>query len=314
MAIRQSRVTDAEAFLAEVDVKVENNLSAPVEKTNAELDVNWARTDLLEAETALERAIDTLLSTLGVADFQRRPIFTAVDKIDLPDELPFTDDLVAVTTRHERINNAQWDLALLLEEVRLARDEITPDLRGRVSFGYDVTGDDPGSSTAAAARPYFSLELRLPLDNWRTERARYRQRILDRDDQILELADIQLDLEQSLRQQHRDYGLQTARVTLFAARADAEQAKLDATLRQYEVGAIDNLEVSRAKRTFDDAKVSLLNARVARAIIRQLCGAVASRKRTATTEYSRNERCLGDSFANFFINFFTNTASTRRDR
>ena len=39
LSIRQSRVIDAEDFLAEVIQKVENNLSAPVEQTNAELDV-----------------------------------------------------------------------------------------------------------------------------------------------------------------------------------------------------------------------------------------------------------------------------------
>ena len=263
--IRRSRAVDAEDFLEEVQAKVENNLAAPVEQTNAELDVNRAKTDVLDAENAVERDLDRLLGLMGVGNLTTRPTVAIDNVVELPGELPFMTDLQIVTSRHERLSNLEWDLALLTEEVLLAHDNIMPDVEGRVSLGYDYVGDQPWSNDdGGAAEALLGIEFRLPLDNWRSERAIYRQRQLDYDEKAIEIDQVRLELETNLRQQSRDYSLQSARVLLVEARVDAEQDKLDATLRQYEVGAIDNLEVSRAKRALDDAKISLLGARVDR--------------------------------------------------
>jgi outer membrane protein len=265
LRIRNLRVEDAKQFLAEVEAKVTNNLSAPVEQTNAELDVNRAQTDVLQAQTAVQRDLDRLLVLMGVGVLGQSP--TVIDKldVDLPPQLALQEDIVLVTSQHERLSNIAWDMALLSEEIVLAYDDIMPDVTGRVAFGYDATGSEPLSNDdTSAAEAVLGLELRLPLDNWRTERARYRQRRLAYDDTQLDFDRTRVELERDLRQQARDYDLQTARVALIAARVQAETDKLAATLRQYEVGAIDNLEVSRAKRALDDAKVSLLGARVDR--------------------------------------------------
>ena len=46
-------------------------------------------------------------------------------------------------------------------------------------------------------------------------------------------------------------------------RVGIERTRLEATLRRYETGAVDNLEVTRAKQSLNEAEIALLDARIA---------------------------------------------------
>ena len=82
----------------------------------------------------------------------------------------------------------------------------------------------------------------------------------------LELADTRRELEKQLLSRGRAIERWNTTVRLAAERLEAEQRKLAATLKRYETGATDNLEVTRAKQAMDDAEVSLLDARISRIV------------------------------------------------
>ena len=82
----------------------------------------------------------------------------------------------------------------------------------------------------------------------------------------LELVDTRRDLEKRLLSKMRSIQRWNTTVTLSTERLEAEQRKLEATLKRYETGTTDNLEVTRAKQAMDDAEVSLLDARINRIV------------------------------------------------
>ena len=101
----------------------------------------------------------------------------------------------------------------------------------------------------------------MPLDGWRSERARLRQRQLEQMQSDIDLTNVTVDLERQLRNEHREIERLKLSEQLAQERLAAEEQKLAATVRRYETGAIDNLEVTRVKAARDDAEVSLLNVR-----------------------------------------------------
>ena len=106
------------------------------------------------------------------------------------------------------------------------------------------------------------LQLNVPLDGYRAERAQAAKDRLELMVLAVELAAIRSDLQRQLRRQYRLIGQFKHIVSLAGQRLESERQKLAARMQIYEKQGGDNLEVTRAKEAVDDAEVDLLDARI----------------------------------------------------
>lgn len=262
-AVRARRVEDARAFLAFIGENVKNGFKAPVERTFAEISLNQAQSDLLRDRSQVRDATERLLQLLA------KPLDTPVEVVaeDLSESPALPPDLEADVARvradHEELATQRARIELTTSRLLVARDELAPEVTAGLTAERVYSGESAfDGSGSEEDRVSLTVELALPLDFQTAQRARYRGLVRQLADQHLALDESAARLEGQLRSAHRRIAQQRATVELGVLRVAAERDRLAATTARYEAGAIDNLEVSRAKQSLDDAEVSLLDARI----------------------------------------------------
>ena len=102
----------------------------------------------------------------------------------------------------------------------------------------------------------------MPVDGWRVERATVLRNKLSLKTLELDLADTKIDLERRHRSALRDVDRLARTNGLAEERLEIEESRLAANLERYEQGTIDNIEVTRSQLAVDQARLSLLEARI----------------------------------------------------
>jgi outer membrane protein TolC len=265
VGIRGNRVNDAREFLKAVRTKVENGFSPAVEETNARISLNQAQADLVRERSNLRDASEALMDLLGL------PLSTA---LQLRDEdvtadpgikIDLAHDTTLVLADHEDVRNKLLSIEIFRQERLTHLDDLLPELDLKLSTAETYAGDSPFSGQSEGDASVL-LSFSMPLDGFRSERAQVRRDTLRLRELALELTDTRRDLEKRLLSRHRAIEKWNSTVALAEERLEAEERKLEATLKRYETGATDNLEVTRAKQSLDDAEVSLLDARINRIV------------------------------------------------
>ena len=254
--IRQDRVADAGTFLAGVRDKVNAGIMAPVEATNAEINLNQAQADLVREQAELQNARESLLDLMAL---DLRLDVTIRDE-DLtgaaPLALDLEQDVALVREHHEAVRNQRLEMEVQRQTFRVSKDELIPDLQATLTTARDL---DWGGE---ADRVSLDLNLSVPLDGYRAERARMTQDRLRLMELAIRLDAIRSTLERQLRARHRTIQQLTTTVALAGKRLATERKKLATTLKRFENGEIGNLEVTRAKQDVDNVNVELLNLRI----------------------------------------------------
>jgi outer membrane protein TolC len=262
-AVRARRVDDAKVFLDFISENVKNGFKAPVEQTFAEISLNQAQADLVRDRAAVRDAAERLLQIL--AQPLSAQVEVVVEDLTASPALPanLDGDLARIRTEHEELASQRARMELTTQQMLVARDALAPEVTAGVTAERVYLGDRAFNGTVDEDdRLSLSLRLDMPLDLQRSQRARYRGLVRQSEDQQLALAESAGRLEQQLRAAHRRIAQLRITVDLGEKRVAAERDRLAATNARYEAGAIDNLEVSRAKQALDDAEVSLLDARI----------------------------------------------------
>jgi outer membrane protein TolC len=274
LAVRRRAVATTNDFLAAVRDGVDKGFKAPLEAANAEIGANQAQIDLVEDETLYRSACENLNQLLG------RPV--DAELVIVPVELdgatvaaiadpPLDTDLRLVLSDHETIGNRRLDIENQIDQVRITRDELMPQVTARATAErrwegtgfYDGDGDGTPDNVAA-----LNLSYTVPLDGWKAERAQLQQARNRLKELQRQLAEDEANLERQVRAVHRRLSQVRRAAELADARVAAERARYAATLRRYQAGAVDNLELTRAQETVDNAEVGLLDARVATVVTR----------------------------------------------
>jgi outer membrane protein TolC len=265
--VRQLRRTDAREFLATVQDRIAHGFASPLDGLYAELDLNQAEADLLAERTQLEQAREAFNDLLDRPISSPLVIIPEVIDAARVAAIPVRDveaDVQATLSSHETLGDAAKQAELLAINLRIQRDQLLPQVTAglsveRAAEGARTFNGNDGIDNSVA----LSLTYTMPLDGWRAERARYQQLTLQIADQERQVTSLRDDLEQSLRNTGRRIEQNRRLLGLAEQRLDIERTRLDATLRRYETGAVDNLEVTRAKQSLNDAEISLLDARIA---------------------------------------------------
>ena len=267
LQVRTRRLAEAQDFLATVRDRITHGFAAPLDGLYAEIDLNQAEADLIADRTALAAAIERLNDLLDRALVTPLAIVPEVVDEARVAALPVHDlaaDIAAVLAGHESLGTAARQAELLALQLRVSRDNLVPDLKATLAAERRADGDRP-----FAGRDGFDNAISLtvtwdmPLDGWRAARAQYQQLGKQIEDQERTAAGLRVNLESRLRDAWRQIDGQRRQVALSSRRLEIERLRLDATLRRYETGAVDNLEVTRAKQALDGAEIGLLDARTA---------------------------------------------------
>lgn len=261
--LRETRIADASESLRIARENVEHGFKPRSDLLFAEINLNQAESDLLRDRAGERDAVERLLGLLA------RPLdgdLTLVaGELDAVSGLPLdvAADLARVLDHHEDLLVQDARIRLLEDRAKVARDEVAPELTATLSAERRLTGAEPfGNEIEDEDRIALRLDLDLPLDGQRVERARLLQLRRQIQDQRLARADTSARLEQQLRTAWRTWERALSEVTLATTRVDTERQRLDATQARYETGEVDNLEVVRAKQALDDAEIRLLDTRI----------------------------------------------------
>ena len=258
--VRRNRVADAKTFLERVREQVRNGFSAPVEETNAGIDLNQAASDLVREETNLRNRKEELLVLIGQDVASNVTIRSEQLDQDEVIGLDLESDMAQIRQQHERVINQLLVMEVQRQEYRVSGAELAPDLDARLTASQAV--DDDG----ARGNIGVDLTLSVPLDGYRAEKAHATQQRLQLMEMAVDLAEIRSVLERDLRARYRNVHQLRTTVGLNAERLQQEQKKLGATLELWEKTKGNNLEVTRAKQAVDNAEVALLESRVRRIV------------------------------------------------
>ena len=261
--VRERRVADARQFLVFVAENVKQGFKAPVEELFASISLIQAEADLVRERAALRDAGEQLLAVLAL------PISAPLDLVDedvsVPPPAParLEADLARLTVDHEELANVRARIDLARDRLKVARDALLPVVTAGVTAERRWIGERSfeGNESRDDALA-LTLSLDMPLDLQRAERARWRQSQAELKELELGQQETAARLEGDLRSVHRRIERLLLTVQLAERRLAAERSRLEATLKRYEAGAVDNLEVTRAKQELDDAEVALLDARI----------------------------------------------------
>jgi outer membrane protein TolC len=263
LAVRARRVDDARAFLDATKDQVAHGFQAPVDEILASISLNQAEADLLDERTAMQNAKDHLMRLLAM------PIGASVEiaeedlaKAEYP--LPELDrDVARAKTDAEELSNQAAEIQVQIDQLRIQRDLLWPQLTAAFTAEKQKTGDRMFDDRVRDENIYFlTLSYQLPLDLNRAARARYQQIKDEIAEKTLALREAEAALEEQLRATHRRIAQLQGTVRLAGLRLDAERGKMDAMMVRYNAGGVDSLEVTRAKQDLDNAEIALLDSRI----------------------------------------------------
>lgn len=259
---RETRLEQARLFLTGVKESVAAGLKAPIEETNASIDLNQSEANLLSDQQAVANARDRLLSLLD-QPLGTLVMITAKDVTDVKPDLPaLQDDIGRVLAGHEDLVNLRIDIDQSNDDQRVARDRLAPQVTATATAGRTWNSERFGGTDEEADVIALGVTVDMPLDGWTGERAALHQQQRSSRDLRLRSRSSSSELERQVRELRRRIEVQVRSVELAQQRLVAEQAKFAATEASYRTGKVDNLELTRARETVDRAEVDLIDTRI----------------------------------------------------
>jgi len=259
---RESRLKQARSFLTGVKESVAAGLKAPIEETNASIDLNQSEANLLSDQQSVANARDRLLSLLD-QPLGSLVMITAKDVTDVKPDLPsLEDDIARVLASHEDLVNLRIDLDQSNDDQHVARDRLAPQVTATATAGRTWNSERFAGTESEADVISLGVTVDMPLDGWTGERAALHQKQRNARDLRLRMRASSSELERQVRELRRRIDVQVRSVDLAQQRLVAEQAKFAATEASYRTGKVDNLELTRARETADRAEVDVIDTRI----------------------------------------------------
>ena len=264
LVVRERRLRDAREFLDTVRDRIAHGFASPLDGLYGEIDLNQAEADLIADRTAQASALeqlDNLLDRPVTAPLAIVPEVIDDARIAAVPNHDLAKDTQAVLVGHEQLGSAAKQAELLALQLRVQRDNLWPDLTAALTAERGANGSAPFDDRDSLGNTIaLTVTWTMPLDGWRADRARFNQIGKQIEDQERTAAGLRADLEIRLRDTWRQIDAQRRQAALSTRRLEIEHLRMEATLRRYETGAVDNLEVTRAKQSLSDAELALLDA------------------------------------------------------
>lgn len=288
LQVKDSALQLAREQLDRTQAQVDVGLIAPVQVTQAEVQVAARETDLIVARHALENAHDALRAALR-ADQLVDGWDTVIRPVDEPDsvlgDISLQQAVAVALDRRAEVGQGQKTIEARQVEVDAARNALQPrvDLIGQLSangIGGDliirdgligpVIGVEEGGYGDALQQMFtfdyvswrFGLNVTVPLGNSAAE-GNYAQATINEDRARAELQRTEQQILLEVRQAER--GVRASRDAVASTRKTRELAErqLQIETDRFEVGMTTNFEVLRFQDDLAGARSDELRARIA---------------------------------------------------
>lgn len=260
LARQKRRLADETLALAEAFVKIAENLKARGEVAESDLlrarSAALLRRDELEQARAAESAAMDLLRFLTGVDFA-----THVAHPLLTDDLPTVNDFQGYTEEllknRPELSQIESLKRAALEDARLARRELWPELSYSLSGGFDAADFRPLSRYSGGQAV---ISLNIPIFNWGASRSRETQA-------KLRAESLDWQRESALQQLRQEFytaranalsAIERARMTRAATESSQQSLTLSFAAYRLKKGTI--LEVIDAQSNYADARLAYYQA------------------------------------------------------
>jgi outer membrane protein TolC len=260
LARQKRRLADETLALAEAFVKIAENLKARGEV--GETDVLRARSaallrrDELEQARAAESAAMDLLRVLTGVDFA-----THIAHPLLTDDLPTANDFQGYT---EELLKSRPELSQIeslkraaLEDARIARRELWPELTYSLSGGFDAADFRPLTRYSGGQAV---ISLNIPVFNWGASRSRETQAKLRAESLDLQRESVLQQLKQEFYTARANALSAIERAAVTRAATEASQQSLTLTFAAYRLKKGTILDVIDAQSNYADARLAYYQA------------------------------------------------------
>lgn len=273
-AAAQKQLEQAEQQLRASTARVQAGAATRSDSLRSSIQVGNARLAILTAENALATANATLSRLVGSTT-----IVTAVaDDTSEVSVISMGDaELMALAEAGPAVNQAQAQFAAAKQGSRASKTPYLPTLSASMGWGYAAT--DPGfrfTGDQVNRNVSTSFSINFPIFNGLgREQAVVTARVAE-DNAIANVRDSRLNARQLMVQQLGDFRTALARVEIQQASVIAGEEDLRVQQERYNLGASTLLDLLTSQTTLDQARQTLIQARLAartaKAQIEQLIG------------------------------------------
>lgn len=250
-----------------------DSLRSAIEVRNAEIAILQAQQAVLNASASLTRLTGQQQLVTAVPGDTLEPIRIAVDSVQL----------VELARQAPSVRQARAALAAANASVKAANAPYWPTISVSGSYGVNQSaprfqggnlwlmgeGGNPNSKSV-------SFQLSYPIFNQLQRETQIVQARVAEDNAEAAVRDAELAVQQQLVQAYGQYELALARIELQQASVEAAEEDLRVQRQRYELGASTLLDVLTSQSTLNQARVSLiqarLDARVAKAQLEAIVG------------------------------------------
>ncbi len=275
--VSQQSLDLAERLLRETQERVKVGTSAPIDLVQSEAGVATRLQNLIAARNSSANAEDLLKSVLGFD--QPKEWMTNIETTESYEFQPLSTDLeAAIETALERrpeIRQKRLELELMDHNVKLARNNMLPDLDLAASYGYGGIGGNvrlndiileggPGDAWQQVRDldfPHWTLgaQFGIPIGNNEAQ-GRLAQRRFEHQQTQIELAALQQRIIRDVRVAVRALADGAAQVEASLAARDLAERNLEAEQTKFANGLSTNYQVLQIQEDLAVAQLSLIRA------------------------------------------------------
>lgn len=255
LSVQEANRERALQILRQTEALIEQDLSAPIDRLQAEADVLNAEASVLTARTNVRNAEANLKSVIGWRDDEPLPPLVAPN-VAPPAEVDFTLDRALVVGIEERadLKASRFDLETTRQNLR--QSEIDRWIDFSVDLGYTR-----GFSEDVFDTSFIALTASVPLYDGNRSRILVEQNKAALRAREANLEQSELNARAEIEAAYYNLSIDAERLQATLKAAEAAEKNYEATQKSFELGVSDIVDVVVANATLVTARSNLVEAR-----------------------------------------------------
>lgn len=249
---RQNQMNLAQELYNAVFTKYETGMANGLDLANAELRLDEAKNDFDQSEWFLHRARYGLFKSMGLPQEEQLYSITFSDTL-MASDLQISQIQTLLTQKdHPRFLAAQHQIEATDYFLKEARSNILPDLRLNLykqnfGDGFDFRG--------------FEVGIRIPVWYPFEQKGKINQALAKREEITWKQQEVGLEIKQQIEYAWHNYDASRSIINRYNETMKNKAAQLrDLSLRAYQLGEIDLLNLLTAQQTYLDSELRYLTA------------------------------------------------------
>jgi cobalt-zinc-cadmium efflux system outer membrane protein len=249
---RQNQLNLAQELYNAVFTKYETGMANGLDLANAELRLDEAKNDLDQSEWLLHKARYGLFKSMGLPEEEQLYSITFSDTLMASDIRISQIQTLLTQKDHPRYLATQHELKSTEYFLKEAKSNILPDLRLNLykqnfGDGYDFRG--------------FEVGLQIPIWYPFEQKGKINQAIAKKEEITWKQKEVSLEIKRQIEYAWHNYDVSRSIINRYNETMKNKAAQLrDLSLRAYQLGEIDLLNLLTAQQTYLDSELRYLTA------------------------------------------------------